>query len=71
MCPPAPESDLSRAIRHVEEGSARLARQRECIQRLKRLGCDTTLAEALLATLEDSQALHVAGRNQLRADRDR
>lgn len=34
------------------------------------LGCDTMIAEALLATLEDSQALQVASRDRLRS-RDR
>jgi truncated hemoglobin YjbI len=45
---------LELAIRHVTEGEARVARQRELIARLKRLGHPTDQSEKLLELLENA-----------------
>jgi hypothetical protein len=44
----------SMATRHVQQGVAHVARQRELIHRLRRGGYDTSTAETLLRVLEDS-----------------
>jgi hypothetical protein len=48
------EDVRSMATRHVRQGVAHVARQRELIHRLRRGGYDTSTAETLLRVLEDS-----------------
>jgi hypothetical protein len=57
---------LATAERHVKLGERHLSRQRELVAYLIRYGRDAAAAEALLATFEQSQALHVADRDRLR-----
>jgi hypothetical protein len=59
---------LDQAEGHVTQGEQHIAAVRERIAELTRDGHDTTLATDLLATLEESQALHVAGRDRIRAE---
>ncbi len=60
---------LSDALRlaqsHVEEGEAHLRRQQAIIAELESDGHDSTLAREILATLENTQALHVEARDRL------
>jgi Fe2+ or Zn2+ uptake regulation protein len=57
MRTPSPEDHLTQAQRHVREGEQRVADQRQRIAQLAADGHDTTDAEALLATLEQTLAL--------------
>jgi hypothetical protein len=59
---------LELAERHVSDGERHLARQRELIAELERDGHVATAgrARALLVAMEQSQALHVLGRDRLR-----
>ena len=59
---------LAQAERHAAEGASRVARQREIIQRLVKGGHDATEARELLRQMEETQALHVAGRERLRRE---
>jgi hypothetical protein len=52
----------------VEQGERHLSRQRRLIASLERNGHDPGAAYALLATFEDSQALHVFDRDRLRRE---
>lgn len=54
------QSEDSRAMaeRHVRDGEARVARQREVVLQLRAQGRDSRLAEALLAQFEDILAAH-------------
>jgi hypothetical protein len=54
--------------RHVAEGERHISGQRALIRRLHHAGRDTTLAESVLDTLEQSQQLHVEHRDRLRTD---
>ncbi len=56
---------LADAERYVAEGLAHLDHQRAIIAELERDGHDATLARELLATLEKTQAIHIANRDQL------
>ena len=51
---------LAGAETHVRQGEVHLARQRQLIAALERDGHDTTQAERLLTTFEETQALHIA-----------
>jgi len=51
---------------HIAAGQRDIARQRALITRIASVGHDTTVAERLLRTLEESQRLHFADRNRLR-----
>ena len=63
---PALISDhLAAAEGHVAEGLAHLNHQRSIIAELERDGHDATLARELLATLEETQAMHIVNRDQL------
>jgi hypothetical protein len=62
------ERHLARAERHVLEGELRLERQRAIIEERRRDDHDVELSEQLLAQMEESQRLHVAERDRLRAE---
>ncbi len=67
MRTPSPKDHLTQAQRHVREGEQRVADQRQRIAQLAADGHDTTDAEALLATLEQTLALmrdHLAQEEQ-------
>jgi len=59
---------LEQAERDVALGQAHIARQKEIIKELKRLGSDTEQARDLLAQFESMQGLHIAHRDRLRVD---
>ena len=59
---------LELAERHFAEGEQLLARQRAKLEELRRDGHNSAEAELLLQTLEESQALHVYGRDRLRRE---
>ena len=59
---------LVQAEKAVEQGERHLARQRRLIASLERDGHDAKAAYALLATFENSQALHVFDRDRLRRE---
>jgi hypothetical protein len=56
---------LARAERHIAEGAERLARQQELIDRLTNHNHDTAWAQALLRTMRETQANHIADRDRL------
>jgi hypothetical protein len=58
---------LELAERHVSDGERHLSRQRELIGELERDGYFETAerARALLVAMEQSQVLHVVGRDRL------
>jgi hypothetical protein len=53
---------LAMVERHVAEGEIRLSRQRALIAELDRDGHDTADARAILATIRETQRLHVEDR---------
>jgi hypothetical protein len=59
---------LAQAERHVKQGLAIIARQREIIVALERDGHDTADALRLLADFEGIQQMHVADRDRLRSE---
>lgn len=59
---------LTQAERHVSDGTALLARQRTLILRLRLLGYDTATAENLLQLFNETQDMHIADRDRLRAE---
>ena len=59
---------LAQAERHVADGEHQIACQREIIDELERDGQDTRMARDALAHFEEMQALHLADRDQLRAE---
>ena len=62
-----PEDPLTQAHRHVREGEQRVADQRQRLAQLAQDGHDTTEAERLLATLEQTLA-HMRAHLQQEAD---
>ena len=60
--------DLSEAEQQVDLGELLVRRQREILERLSMDRYDTREARAILHTLEDAQALHIADRDRLRTD---
>ncbi len=54
---PTGETALEMAIRHVEEGEARCARQRALIERMTAAGQDITEAERLLGSFDNLLSL--------------
>ena len=63
------DEHLAQAERHVLEGEALVARQREIVERLGRGGHDTREAMDLLTQFEETQALHIQERDRLRQER--
>ena len=61
------ERHLAEVERHVAQGERHLERQRALILELLRDGHDATQALKLLATLEQSQRLHIEDRDRLQA----
>jgi hypothetical protein len=57
---------LRRSDALIAEGEKRIGRQIQFIEALKRLGYDLVLAQEVLLTFRDSQALLIARRNHLR-----
>ena len=68
MDPALMRRHLAQAERHVEEGEAHIARQRDLIRKLERDGHGTRAARLFLRSLEETQALHVADRERVRAE---
>ncbi len=61
-----PYEHLAQAERHVEQGYAIIARQREIVAALERGGHNAREAIELLADFEDIQKMHVSDRDRLR-----
>jgi hypothetical protein len=59
---------LAAAKRHVRQGEAHLAKQEALISKLDRGGHDTTYAQAILATMRATQALHEQDRDRILAE---
>ena len=59
---------LAIAERNVAQGERQLEHQRGLIEELRRDGHDTHKAEELLLTFEESQALHIADLDRIRAE---
>jgi hypothetical protein len=59
---------LLRTEEHIAKGERHLTRQREIIQQLERDGHDASTARDFLTTLEQTQDLHVANRERVRAE---
>jgi hypothetical protein len=62
------EENLRLAETHVALGEQHLLRQRELIVELEKGGHDTSLAQSLLQTFEQSQTMHLADRERLRRE---
>ena len=56
---------LELAKEHVAEGEEHIRRQHQMMAELERDGHDITMALEVLNTLEQAQALHLAGRDRL------
>ena len=56
---------LAMAERHVTEGEIHLSRQRALVAELDRDGHDTADARAILATMLETQRLHVEDRDRM------
>ena len=61
------ETELEMAERHVREGEAHVARQRDLVAELRRDGHDTEQAEQLLTTFEATLAQHRKGLELVKA----
>jgi len=59
---------LAKAEEAVAIGERNISRQRRLIDQLERDGHDVAAARALLATFEESQALHVFDMDRLRRE---
>ena len=62
------EQHLALVERHVGQGEAIIARQRQIVDELERDGHDIEQARALLAPFLESQELHIADRDRLRGE---
>jgi hypothetical protein len=65
---PSLSSWLNLSQEHVAKGERLIARQKDLIAGLASRGADVSLHEALLATFEDIQRLHLAHRDRLARD---
>ena len=59
------EQHLAEAERHIAQGADHVIKQESLIAELDRDGHDTTEAKKVLATLRETQALHVEGRDRI------
>lgn len=59
---------VARAERHVAQGEEHLERQRRVVAERQRQGLDDNEAKDLVIRLEQSQAAHLARRDQLRKE---
>jgi hypothetical protein len=62
------EQHLIETEQHIAHGEQLIAEQREIIRDLQRDGHDTTKAREVLATLEETQRLNVAAREQIQQE---
>ena len=62
------EKHLQQAREHVALGELHLARQREIVAELIDRGVDVTEAKRLLMNFEESQLMHVAHLDRLKAE---
>jgi hypothetical protein len=61
------ETELEMAERHVREGAAHVARQKELLEQLRRDGHDDTQAEELLTVFEATLQEHRDDLERIRA----
>jgi hypothetical protein len=59
---------LAQAERHVAEGEKIISRQRALVVIAEATGGDAERSKALLASFEDTQAIHIADRERLREE---
>lgn len=71
MDPESLSKQLLEAEEHVAHGEWLINRQREIVRQLTDGGLDSRDAEEVLRTLETSQTLSIADRDQLRAKLDK
>ena len=64
------ERHLAQAEEAVVLGEHHIARQRALIAELEQKSHDTAQAKQLLATFEETQMLHLAGRDRVRRELD-
>jgi hypothetical protein len=64
------ERRLANAQKHITEGERHVAAQQKLIQRMARLGRDTTRSQRLLETFEETLRLHMADRDKLLRELD-
>ncbi|MGZ2433065.1 hypothetical protein ACVI1T_005026 [Rhizobium redzepovicii] len=62
------EKHLQQALEHVALGGHHIARQREIVAQLTNRGSDASEAQRLLEVFEESQVLHVAHLDRLKAE---
>ncbi|EJB06094.1 hypothetical protein GGI64_001894 [Rhizobium leguminosarum] len=62
------EKHLQQAREHVALGGQHIARQREIVAQLTNRGSDASEAQRLLKVFEESQILHVAHLDRLKAE---
>lgn len=62
------EKHLQQALEHVALGGQHIARQREIVAQLTNRGSDASDARRLLKVFEESQLLHVAHLDRLKAE---
>lgn len=62
------EKHLQQALEHVALGGRHIARQREIVAQLTDRGSDASEARRLLEVFEESQVLHVAHLDRLKAE---
>jgi hypothetical protein len=56
------------AERHIAECEVRIAKQRELIANMEKLGVETARSKALLATFQQSLGLHIADYDRLQRE---
>ena len=59
------EEHLAIAERDISEGAEHLAKQQELIDKLAQNNHDTTGARAVLTTMRETQAIHIADRDRI------
>ncbi|MGY8711956.1 hypothetical protein RAD16_39995 [Bradyrhizobium sp. 18BD] len=65
------QDHLAIAERHISEGAEHLARQQELIDRLANHNHDTSGALAVLRTMRETQAIHIADRDRIMQELER
>jgi hypothetical protein len=59
---------LAEAEGHIRQGKALIAKQREILNRLEKVGADPSVALKMLENLEAAQAMHVTDRERIAAE---
>lgn len=59
---------LALVEQHIRDGERHIGRQRQLIAELQRSGHDSSTAQDLLRSYEQSQSLHIAKRDRMRQE---